>query len=202
MLSTLMNDMKSAMKAGEKSELGALRNLIGKVKAKQIDSGKDLRINLDIFTDFPPNRLRHILNPMHFGGVLEYRSIATYRTPRNMRSSTFRLYVRDQYSTLGPMIFDLGGEFVSFLESGNQLDANLTEIDEEPTKFRLNPSLSTIVNLNSQWKMQVELYGATEIPQLSAIYFFSALNKYGSDWMEDGTAVYYFYQLQENPDKI
>ena len=42
MLSTLMNDMKSAMKAGEKSELEALRNLIGKVKAKQIDSGKDL----------------------------------------------------------------------------------------------------------------------------------------------------------------
>ena len=42
MLSTLMNDMKSAMKAGKKSELGALRNLIGKVKAKQIDSGKEL----------------------------------------------------------------------------------------------------------------------------------------------------------------
>ena len=37
-----MNDMKSAMKAGEKSELGALRNIIGKVKAKQIDSGKTL----------------------------------------------------------------------------------------------------------------------------------------------------------------
>jgi len=37
-----MNDMKSALKAGEKSELGALRNLIGKVKAKQINSGKDL----------------------------------------------------------------------------------------------------------------------------------------------------------------
>ena len=42
MLSTLMNDMTSAMKAGQKSELGALRNLIGKVKAKQIDTGKDL----------------------------------------------------------------------------------------------------------------------------------------------------------------
>ena len=34
--------MKSALKAGQKSELGALRNLIGKVKAKQIDNGKDL----------------------------------------------------------------------------------------------------------------------------------------------------------------
>ena len=42
MLSRLMNDMKSAMKAGEKAELGALRNLIGKVKAKQIDSGRTL----------------------------------------------------------------------------------------------------------------------------------------------------------------
>ena len=37
-----MTDMKSAMKAGGKSELGALRNLIGKVKAKQIDNGKEL----------------------------------------------------------------------------------------------------------------------------------------------------------------
>ena len=45
MLSRLMNDMKSAMKAGEKAELGALRNLIGKVKAKQIDSGKTLTDN-------------------------------------------------------------------------------------------------------------------------------------------------------------
>ena len=42
MLSTLMSDMKSAMKAGEKSKLAALRNLIGKVKAKQIDNGKEL----------------------------------------------------------------------------------------------------------------------------------------------------------------
>ena len=42
MLSTLMNDMKSAMKSGHKSEVIALRNLIGKVKAKQIDNGKNL----------------------------------------------------------------------------------------------------------------------------------------------------------------
>ena len=42
MLSRLMDDMRSAMKAGEKSDLRALRNLIGKVKAKQIDNGKDL----------------------------------------------------------------------------------------------------------------------------------------------------------------
>jgi len=37
-----MNDMKSAMKSGHKSEVIALRNLIGKVKAKQIDNGENL----------------------------------------------------------------------------------------------------------------------------------------------------------------
>ena len=137
----------------------------------RIDNGKDLRINLDFFTDFPPNRLRHILNPMHFGGVLEYRSTAAYVSSTDTRSTTFRLYIRDQYSTLGPMLFDLGGEFVSFLESSNKLDSNPTEIDEEPTRFRFNPSLNTMVNLNNQWKLQVELYGTTKIPQLSDLYF-------------------------------
>lgn len=42
MLSTLMDDMKNAMKSGKKDELGALRNLIGKVKAKKIDKGEEL----------------------------------------------------------------------------------------------------------------------------------------------------------------
>jgi hypothetical protein len=42
MLSTLMDDMKNAMKSGNKDELAALRNLIGKVKAKKIDKGEEL----------------------------------------------------------------------------------------------------------------------------------------------------------------
>ena len=137
-----------------------------------IDGGKDLRINLDIFTDFPPNRLRHILNPMHFGGVLEYRSLTTYEASTDTRSATFRLYARDQYSTIGPMIVVLGGEFVSFLESSNEVNESLAhETGQELTKFRLNPSLNTIVDLNSRWKLQVELYRTTEVPQLSNLYF-------------------------------
>ena len=42
MLPKLIDDMKSAMKEGRKPELNALRNLIGKLKAKQIDQGKEL----------------------------------------------------------------------------------------------------------------------------------------------------------------
>ena len=37
-----MDDMKNAMKSGKKDELSALRNLIGKVKAKKIDKGEEL----------------------------------------------------------------------------------------------------------------------------------------------------------------
>ncbi len=45
MLSKLIDDMKSAMKNGNKAELSALRNIIGKIKSKQIDSGKELTEN-------------------------------------------------------------------------------------------------------------------------------------------------------------
>ena len=37
-----MDDMKTAMKSGNKNELAALRNLIGKIKAKKIDKGEEL----------------------------------------------------------------------------------------------------------------------------------------------------------------
>ncbi len=42
MLEQLQNEMKSAMKASDKSRLMGLRNLIGKIKAKQIDKGEAL----------------------------------------------------------------------------------------------------------------------------------------------------------------
>lgn len=42
MLNTLMTEMKTAMKAGNKTRLQALRNMISALKAKQIDSGKTL----------------------------------------------------------------------------------------------------------------------------------------------------------------
>ena len=42
MLTTLMTDMKNAMKNKEKDRLQALRNMISNIKAKQIDFGKTL----------------------------------------------------------------------------------------------------------------------------------------------------------------
>jgi len=42
MLETLQNELKNAMKAGDKAALTGLRNIIGKLKAAQIDKGKEL----------------------------------------------------------------------------------------------------------------------------------------------------------------
>ena len=42
MLDQLQEELKIAMKAGEKAEMMGLRNIIGKIKAAQIDKGKTL----------------------------------------------------------------------------------------------------------------------------------------------------------------
>ena len=42
MLSLLQEDLKAAMKAKDKATLTGLRNIIGKLKARQINSGEDL----------------------------------------------------------------------------------------------------------------------------------------------------------------
>ncbi len=42
MLSSLQQELKSAMKSGDKARIAALRNMIAKLRAKQIDKGSDL----------------------------------------------------------------------------------------------------------------------------------------------------------------
>ena len=42
MIELITSDLKSAMKSKNKAEITGLRNLLGKLKAKQIDNGKNL----------------------------------------------------------------------------------------------------------------------------------------------------------------
>ena len=42
MIELITNDLKSAMKLQDKAKITGLRNLLGKLKAKQIDKGSDL----------------------------------------------------------------------------------------------------------------------------------------------------------------
>ena len=45
MLDKLQEELKTAMKAGEKATMTGLRNIIGKLKAKQIDKGENLTVD-------------------------------------------------------------------------------------------------------------------------------------------------------------
>jgi len=42
MLSKFQEELKSAMKSGDKQKINAIRNIFGKLKAQQIDKGEDL----------------------------------------------------------------------------------------------------------------------------------------------------------------
>ena len=42
MIETLQGELKTALKAGDKAILMSLRNIIGKLKAAQIDKGENL----------------------------------------------------------------------------------------------------------------------------------------------------------------
>ena len=42
MIELITNDLKSAMKSQDKAKITGLRNILGKLKAKQIDKGSDL----------------------------------------------------------------------------------------------------------------------------------------------------------------
>ena len=72
MLSKLIDDMKSAMKEGRKSELTALRNLIGKLKAKKIDKGEELTTDETIkIIKNSAKKLKDSINQYKNGGRLD-----------------------------------------------------------------------------------------------------------------------------------
>ena len=52
MLNQLQDELKIAMKAGDRATMTGLRNIIGKLKAQQIDKGDDLT-TLECIQIFP-----------------------------------------------------------------------------------------------------------------------------------------------------
>jgi len=117
MLPTLINDMKSAMKNGKKSELNALRNLIGKIKSKQIDLGHDLNEQECIkLMRSSTKQLKESIKQYKIGGRIdlikneEYElSVIQKYLPEEMEEDEVRLIVKDVIKKLNANdIKDLG----------------------------------------------------------------------------------------------
>ena len=103
MLPTLINDMKTAMKNGKKSELNALRNLIGKIKSKQIDLGHDLNEQECIkLMRSSTKQLKESIKQYKIGGRIdlikneEYElSVIQKYLPQEMEEDEVRLIVKN-----------------------------------------------------------------------------------------------------------
>ena len=128
MLPTLINDMKTAMKNGKKSELNALRNLIGKIKSKQIDLGHDLNEQECIkLMRFSTKQLKESIKQYKIGGRIdlikneEYElSVIQKYLPQEMEEDEVRLIVKNIIKKLNANdIKDLGKVISSSIKSIN-----------------------------------------------------------------------------------
>ena len=128
MLPTLINDMKTAMKNGKKSELNALRNLIGKIKSKQIDLGHDLNEQECIkLMRSSTKQLKESIKQYKIGGRIdlikneEYElSVIQKYLPEEMGEIEVRLIVKDVIKKLNANdIKDLGKVISSSIKSIN-----------------------------------------------------------------------------------
>ena len=128
MLPILINDMKIAMKKGKKSELNALRNLIGKIKSKQIDLGHDLNEQECIkLMRSSTKQLKESIKQYKIGGRIdlikneEYElSVIQKYLPEEMEEDEVRLIVKDVIKKLNANdIKDLGKVISNSIESIN-----------------------------------------------------------------------------------
>ena len=128
MLPILINDMKIAMKKGKKSELNALRNLIGKIKSKQIDLGHDLNEKKCIkLMRSSTKQLKESMKQYKIGGRIdlikneEYElSVIQKYLPEEMEEDEVRLIVKDVIKKLNANdIKDLGKVISNSIESIN-----------------------------------------------------------------------------------
>ena len=128
MLPTLINDMKTAMKNGKKSELNALRNLIGKIKSKQIDLGHDLNEQECVkLIRSSTKQLKESIKQYKIGGRIdlikneEYElSVIQKYLPQEMEEDEVRLIVKNIIKKLNAYdIKDLGKVISSSIKSIN-----------------------------------------------------------------------------------
>lgn len=117
MLDKLQEELKTAMKAGEKATMTGLRNIIGKLKAKQIDKGEDLTIDESLKTiKSAAKQLKESIRQYKAGGrddLVERESVELLLLerflPEEMSADEIRKTVRDAIqSTAAGGMQDMG----------------------------------------------------------------------------------------------
>ena len=133
----------------------------------QSDEGNDVRLNFDAMIPMPFQNPIHAgdkvdVNPIHVGGRIEYFS-ANARADRESWASIIRLYVRDDFTLLGPFAISMGAEAASFRERNDS--------EEDLTRLQFNPYLAVTTNLGRRWIFRMDGMRTIHRPKLSSLYY-------------------------------
>lgn len=122
------------------------------------DEGVDLRVKFDVSTYWP------FINPISFGGGMDYFSANSASLKREADLSTFKLYARNHYAALGPFVFDLRAELVSTRERNEQ--------GEDRTKMFFNPAVILTTKFSDNAILRTRLNRTIERSSLAERYFY------------------------------
>ena len=132
------------------------------------DRGTDLRFKFDLAIPAPLQNPFHMgrgvdLNPIHLGADVEYFSAKDERFTRDIWSTIFRVYIRDEFTFVKGFILGLGAKGVSFRERD--------DVGDDKTRLQLNPYIAVTTRPHNHWVFRLQGQRMTRRSKLSALYF-------------------------------
>ena len=132
------------------------------------DRGTDLRFNFDMAVPAPIQNPFHMgrgvdLNPIHLGAGVEFFSAKDERFTRDIWSTIFRVYIRDEFTFVKRFVLGMGTEGVSFRERD--------DLGDDKTRVQLNPYIAVTTRLQDHWVFRLQGQRTTRRSKLSELYF-------------------------------
>ena len=143
----------------------------------------DMRFKLDLEIPVGIQNPFHLgrgvdINPIHLGAVAEYFTAANDHdaddlSSRDNWSTIFRLYLRDEFTSVKWFVLGIGAEGVGYREHDN--------LGDEVIHLKVNPHVAVTTHLGDHWTLQLLGRRNIQRAKLSNLYFDSdylSLNPY------------------------
>ena len=133
----------------------------------------DIRFKLDLETPVGIQNPFHLgrgvdINPIHLGAIAEYFTAANdldadELSSQDHWSAIFRLYLRDEFTSVKWFVLGIGAEGVGYRERDS--------VGEEITHLKVNPYAAITTHIGNQWTFQLQGRRNIQRAKLSELYF-------------------------------
>ncbi len=133
----------------------------------------DMRLKLDLETRVGIQNPFHLgrgvdINPIHLGAVAEYFTAANdpgadELSSQDNWSTIFRLYLRDEFTSVKWFVLGIGAEGVGYRERD--------DLGEEITHLKINPHAAITTHIGNHWTFQLKGGRSIRRAKLSDLYF-------------------------------